>query len=253
MSKKMQKNSNENSSEIKTVIISQNPKISTSGSPPPVEKIESPKIVTEKIEHILQNVKKNTDKYLVFFTEKHRSFFLNSKDRIFSNRTDFNKAIVRFNTSFAAELKIYNPKTKAEFEDFIKNAPERVLSVPLGECAVILGGSWVDDEKKTDRIIHSVMVYNKNGKYLIFNPNDNPGTYDDGFYECYPVDNKVFERPLRVRPHDLHAGIKGGGCFVIAYALKILCETMSFSQFMKLVKTKSLREIMEKCFEIMES
>jgi hypothetical protein len=248
---KNSKNSN-NLNEVETVVILRNPRISTSGSPPPVEKIESSPMVTERIENILEQVKKNNDKYLVSFTEKHRNFFVESKDRIFSTRTDFNKAIARFNTSFASELKIYNPRTKDEFEDFIKDTPHRVLSVPIGECAVILGGAWVNDEKKTERIIHSVMVYNKKGKYLIFNPNDNPGTYDDGFYECYPIDNKVFDRPLRSRIHDLHIGITGGACFVISYALKILCETMPFVQFMKLVKTKSLREIMEKCFEVME-
>lgn len=222
------------------------------GSPVAVEKVESPREITEQIQKALVKAK-DADKYKVIFTEKHRGFFKNSRDRIFSSRTPFEKAIVRFNISFASELKIKNPKNNKEFNDFISKTPERVLAVPNGECTVIVCGTWIGNKSNTEKIIHAGMVYNKNGKFYIFNPNDDKNCYDDGFYYCYPSDNPVFERPLRGRKTDLHLGITGGACFTIAYALKILCETMPFPQFMNFVKTKSTREIIEKCFEIMES
>ncbi len=238
--------------KIDSVVIAENPKLITTGSPVAVEKVESPKEITEQIQKALVKAK-DSDKYKVIFTEKHRDFFKNSRDRIFSSRTPFEKAIVRFNTSFASELKIKNPKNNEEFNDFISKTPERVLAVPAGECAVIVCGTLIGKKPNMEKIIHAGMVYNKNGKFYVFNPNDDEHCYDDGFYYCYPSDNPVFERPLRARKTDLHIGITGGACFTIAYALKILCETMPFSQFMKFVKTKSLSEIMEKCFEVMES
>jgi hypothetical protein len=205
-------------------------------------------------ENLYQDIRSTfpTDRYSVLFTEKHRSFFINSKDRIFSNRTNFNKSIVRFNTSFALELKIPSPITNNDYDDFIKNTPQRVLSVPEGECAVIVSGMWKNEDLKVGRIIHASMVYNNKGKYYIFNANDDPKTYDDGFYDCYTDDNPLFLRPLRVRKTALHEEVVDGACFVISYALKLLCETMPFNKFLNLVTKKSLYEIMKKCFEELE-
>lgn len=225
--------------------------------------IESKNGLEMKIESIPESVPKEnvykdiqskfpTDRYSVLFTEKHRSFFINSKDRIFSNRTNFNKSIVRFNTSFAMELKIPSPITNNEYDEFIKNTPQRVLSVPEGECAVIVSGMWKDEDLKVGRIIHASMVYNNKGKYYIFNANDDPKTYDDGFYDCYTDDNPLFVRPLRVRKSALHEEVADGACFVISYALKLLCEKMPFNKFLNLVTKKSLYEIMKKCFEELE-
>ncbi len=240
--------------EVESIKISNNPKISTTGTPPPIQKIESPKEIKEIIQNAVINAKDINimNKYKVNFTEKHRQFFLESRDRIFSGRTPFETAIVRFNVSFASELKLYNPKTKKEFDEFISKTPERVLSVPEGGCEVIVCGTW-GGSKDQEKIIHAGMVYNKKGKYMIFNPNDDDKCYDDGFYYCYTSDNAAFDRPLRGRKQDLHFGIKSGACFVISYALKILCEKMKYAEFIKLVKTKTLREIMEKCFEVMEN
>lgn len=200
--------------------------------------------------NILKYIK--SDRYNVLFTEKHRSFFIKNKDRIFSNRIEFNKSIVSFNIPFAESLHIYSPKTTKEYDDFIKSVPQRILSIPEGECAVIVSGIWKDEKTKVERIIHSAMVYNNKGKYYIFNPNDTSATYDDGFYDCYSEDNDLFIRPLRIRKKSLHYNIKDGACFVISYMLKLLCEMMTFNQFLTLVTKKTLKPITKKCFDKLE-
>ena len=249
-------NNEEEIREVHEVEKIESERISSISKPDSPKKNESPAPMPVRVSPSPEKEKvciTKTDKYSVLFTEKHRAFFVGSRDRIFSNRTSFSNANERFNISFAMELKIPSPKTNKDFDEFIGDVPNRVLSVAEGECAVVINGRWENEKLKTGKIIHAVMVYNNGGKYYIFNANDDPGTYDDGFYDCYPVDNPAFVRPLRVRKTPLHYGFKEGACFTISYALKLLCEVMPFDEYLDFVKHKSLEEIMAKCFDVIKA
>ena len=196
-------------------------------------------------------VKGDPTQISIVFTNKPYRFFMESQDRIFSSRTPFEKAMERFNVSFAKQLNIYSPKTNAEYELFMLSAPQRILAVQEGTCEVVISGSWGNPKTKEGRNAHAVMVHkNEKGHYLIFNANDDDKTArEDGFYDCYHFDNDLFYRPLEHRKYSLHKSFEEGACFVISYALKLLCERMPLAAFLSMVKKKDLEYIMREAYK----